>query len=267
MIRLKRSLGILNFVIAMLATQPRLLSAWEAPESMHRRACVPFPRERLMQRMWAEASMGHRLPLRADCSSLEGASCVYEVRPRPNEASAMDAVSNGETGAASKKIKVILFGQKDAKTVQDIVKALAEKGAGESMAAGLERDEVLEREARKLLDQRGGVVFETDSQGGADVEAIAEHMAKSFNLPQGTVASLEKQLAQALTDAEFANERKAGSIISVKDSSASKDEDSLDASVGNRGSVSSSSSSRSSSNSSSSNVSSNHHMPSRRGRP
>lgn len=45
-----------------------------------------------------------------------------------------------------------------------MVSAAFLQGAGESMAAGLERDEVLEREARKLLDQRGGVVFETDSQ-------------------------------------------------------------------------------------------------------
>lgn len=38
-----------------------------------------------------------------------------------------DAVNNDGTAAASKKIKVIMFGQKDANTVKEIVKALAEK--------------------------------------------------------------------------------------------------------------------------------------------
>ncbi len=80
--------------VVVLAAQPRLLSAVEvpieAPESIHRRACVPFPKERLMQRMLAEATMGHRMPLSAGCSSLEGASCLYDERPLPS--------SNGAAG-------------------------------------------------------------------------------------------------------------------------------------------------------------------------
>ncbi len=88
MILRQRRFPIVCAISVLLASQPGLLSAGEAPESIHRRACTSFPRERVMQRMWAESTMAHRTPLRYGCSSLEGASCFYLPRPLPSATSA-----------------------------------------------------------------------------------------------------------------------------------------------------------------------------------
>lgn len=68
-----------------------------APEALHRRAYFKLDTRRFAQAMWLEGAMHHRLPTKFPCSSLEGASCLYESLPE----SGMKSGGSSETLALS----------------------------------------------------------------------------------------------------------------------------------------------------------------------
>ena len=53
--------------------------AVEAPESVHRRSFFQLDTKRLSQAMWLDGAVNHGVPSRFPCSSLEGASCLYNA--------------------------------------------------------------------------------------------------------------------------------------------------------------------------------------------
>ncbi len=68
-----------------------------APEALHRRACFKLDTRRFAQAMWLEGAMHHRLPTKFPCSSLEGASCLYDSLPEAG----MKSGGSSETHALS----------------------------------------------------------------------------------------------------------------------------------------------------------------------
>lgn len=190
-------------LLFLISAQPVRMETVAYPESLHRRAWLPFPQERLMQRMLLEATVKHSLPVTHACSSLEGPMCLYGSSIQPAVArdilaeTALEAVSK----AAQRKVKVVMLrpdGSTDMKvaikkyltTEQTSKMKPAEPSSsnpGQDSTAGAE----------------GEVIYEGTSEGLADLEGLAQRMLRASGLPQSAAASLQTQLARAITNVEF----------------------------------------------------------------
>lgn len=158
-----------------------------------------------MQRMLLEATVKHSSPVTHACSSLEGPMCLYGPSIQPAVArdilaeTALEAVSK----AAQRKVKVVMLrpdGSSDMKVaIKKYLSKLQEQTSkmkpAESSSSTPGQDSTAGAE--------GEVIYEGTSEGLADLEGLAQRMLRASGLPQSAAASLQTQLARAITNVEF----------------------------------------------------------------
>lgn len=87
--------AILGSALLLLTLADGAHGAFEAPESVHRRAFFQLDSKRLSQAMWLDGAVNHGVPSRFPCSSLEGAACLYSSPERSRFAEGAHGMYDG----------------------------------------------------------------------------------------------------------------------------------------------------------------------------